>query len=120
LDCSRDPLAPVVPPGSLEVEIFAAPATLPALRLGEGDKVALGVDFPKAAAGAEVIEEGTNTLLALAHRVLTERDERFSPPRFQRASQPLAMDRQAELRVLELSHAVILRQAIAACTRTAP
>jgi hypothetical protein len=77
----------------VEVVAFAAAASLPALRLGQGDKVALRVRLPEAAVRGQVFKEGANTLLALPYRVQAERGW-FAPFGVDGAIQVLAVYRE--------------------------
>jgi hypothetical protein len=77
----------------VEVVAFAAAASLPALRLGQGDEVTLRVRLPEAAVRGQVFKEGANTLLTLSYRVQTER-RRLTPFWVNGAIQMLAMYRE--------------------------
>jgi hypothetical protein len=77
----------------VEVVAFAAAASLPALRLGQGDKVALRVRLPEAAGRGQVFKEGANTLLALPYWMQAER-RGFAPFGVDGAIQVLAVYRE--------------------------
>jgi hypothetical protein len=77
----------------MEVVAFAAAASLPALRLGQGDQVALGVRLPEAAVRGQVFKEGTDAFLTLSYGVQAEGGG-FAPLGVDGAIQVLAVYRE--------------------------